>query len=51
MYLCSMKKLTMLEMGRIDAATFKASNKMPLVIVLDNVRSLNNIGSVFRTIV
>ena len=39
----------MLEMGRIDAATFKASNKMPLVIVLDNVRSLNNIGSVFRT--
>ena len=49
MYLCSMKKLTMLEMGRIDAATFKASNKMPLVIVLDNVRSLNNIGSVFRT--
>ena len=49
LYLCSMKKLTMLEMGRIDAATFKASNKMPLVIVLDNVRSLNNIGSVFRT--
>ena len=44
-----MKKLTMLEMGRIDAATFKASHKMPLVIVLDNVRSLNNIGSVFRT--
>lgn len=49
LYLCSMKKLTMLEMGRIDAATFKASEKMPLVIVLDNVRSLNNIGSVFRT--
>ena len=49
LYLCGMKKLTMLEMGRIDAATFKASNKMPLVIVLDNVRSLNNIGSVFRT--
>ena len=49
LYLCSMKKLTMLEMGRIDAATFKASHKMPLVIVLDNVRSLNNIGSVFRT--
>lgn len=39
----------MLEMGRIDAATFKAADKMPLVIVLDNVRSLNNIGSVFRT--
>lgn len=49
MYLCGMKKLTMLEMGRIDAAAFKAADKMPLVIVLDNVRSLNNIGSVFRT--
>ena len=49
MYLCSMKKLTMLEMGRIDTSTFKAASKMPLVIVLDNVRSLNNIGSVFRT--
>ena len=45
----SMKKLTILEMGRIDSATFKVSTKMPLVIVLDNVRSLNNIGSVFRT--
>lgn len=44
-----MKKLTMLEMGRLDAASFKAVDKMPLVIVLDNVRSLNNIGSVFRT--
>lgn len=44
-----MKKLTMLEMGRIDTATFKKADKMPLVIVLDNVRSLNNIGSVFRT--
>lgn len=36
-------------MGRIDAATFKAADKMPLIIILDNVRSLNNIGSVFRT--
>ena len=54
LYLCTlkqgnMKKLTMLEMGRIDAATFKAASKMPLIIILDNVRSLNNIGSVFRT--
>lgn len=39
----------MLEMGRIDAAEFKAAQKMPLIIILDNVRSLNNIGSVFRT--
>jgi tRNA G18 (ribose-2'-O)-methylase SpoU len=36
-------------MGRIDAEQFKAADKMPLVVVLDNVRSLNNIGSVFRT--
>lgn len=44
-----MKKLTMLEMGRMSAAEFKVAEKMPLVIVLDNIRSLNNIGSVFRT--
>lgn len=44
-----MKKLSILEMGRIDAETFRSVDKMPLVIVLDNVRSLNNIGSVFRT--
>ncbi len=39
----------MLEMGRINAEEFKAADKMPLIIILDNVRSLNNIGSVFRT--
>lgn len=39
----------MLEMGRISTEQFKKVEKMPLVIVLDNVRSLNNIGSVFRT--
>lgn len=44
-----MKKLTMLEMGRINAEQFKAADKMPLIIILDNIRSLNNIGSVFRT--
>lgn len=44
-----MKKLTILEMGRINATEFKAAEKMPLIIVLDNVRSLLNIGSVFRT--
>ncbi|MDO4497626.1 MAG: RNA methyltransferase [Bacteroidales bacterium] len=44
-----MKKLTMLEMGRMTTSEFKESEKMPLVIVLDNIRSLNNIGSVFRT--
>ena len=39
----------MLEMGRINAEEFKSAKKMPLIIILDNVRSLNNIGSVFRT--
>lgn len=36
-------------MGRIDGAAFRAAPKLPLVIVLDNVRSLHNVGSVFRT--
>lgn len=36
-------------MGRINTEQFKAADKMPLIILLDNVRSLNNIGSVFRT--
>jgi len=39
----------MLEMGRISTEEFKQADKMPLIIVLDNIRSLNNIGSVFRT--
>ena len=39
----------MLEMDRISAQQFKEAQKMPLVIILDNIRSLNNIGSVFRT--
>lgn len=36
-------------MGRPDVQTFRESRKMPLTVVLDNVRSLNNIGAVFRT--
>ena len=36
-------------MGRMDVDSFKASEKLPLVVVLDNVRSLHNVGSVFRT--
>ena len=37
------------ELGRISVEEFKESDKIPLVVVLDNIRSLNNIGSVFRT--
>ena len=44
-----MKKLTTEEMGRLSVEEFRASEKLPLTVVLDNVRSLNNIGSVFRT--
>lgn len=44
-----MRKLKVTEMNRISTEEFKETNKMPLVIVLDNVRSLNNIGSVFRS--
>jgi tRNA G18 (ribose-2'-O)-methylase SpoU len=44
-----MRKLSNAELNRIDAGRFKKSEKLPVVIVLDNIRSLNNIGSVFRT--
>ena len=44
-----MKKLTTEEMHRMTVAEFHASEKLPLTVVLDNVRSLNNIGSIFRT--
>ena len=44
-----MKKKTMLELHRISCEEFKKTCKIPLVVVLDDVRSLNNVGSVFRT--
>jgi len=44
-----MRKLKNDELGRISPDEFKKSSKSPIVIILDNVRSLNNIGSVFRT--
>lgn len=43
------KKLQNEELNRITTEEFKQTNKTPLIIVLDNIRSLNNIGSVFRT--
>lgn len=42
-------KLTTEEMHRLTVEEFRESEKLPLTVVLDNVRSLNNIGSVFRT--
>jgi len=44
-----MRKLKNNELGRISVETFKETPKTPLIVVLDNIRSLNNIGSVFRT--
>ena len=43
------KKLKLEELGRIDVETFKNTAKIPLVIVLDNVRSMHNVGAIFRT--
>ena len=44
-----MRKLRITEMNRLSVDEFKESHKLPLVVVLDNVRSLYNVGSVFRT--
>ena len=43
------RKKLVTEMGRIDRNAFALAEKLPLVVVLDNVRSLHNVGSVFRT--
>lgn len=44
-----MRKLKTEELGRVDIEEFKKQVKLPLAIVLDNVRSMHNIGSIFRT--
>ena len=44
-----MKKLRTIEMQRLSVDEFKQANKLPLVVVLDDVRSMHNVGSVFRT--
>ena len=43
------RKLENSELDRLDVEGFKEAKKSPIIIILDNVRSLNNIGSVFRT--
>ena len=43
------RKLKVEELNRISIEEFQEAKKIPLIVVLDNVRSLNNIGSVFRT--
>lgn len=44
-----MRKLKITELNRLSPEAFKESRKIPLIVVLDHVRSLNNVGSVFRT--
>ena len=44
-----MRKLSVLEMNRLSVEEFHKAEKMPLIVVLDDVRSLYNVGSVFRT--
>ena len=45
----SKQKLTVLEMNRLTVEEFHEAEKLPLIVVLDDVRSLYNVGSVFRT--
>ncbi|MEC3905745.1 RNA methyltransferase [Tamlana sp. 2201CG12-4] len=44
-----MRKLKNSELNRLSVDAFRTAKKTPLIIILDNIRSLNNIGSVFRT--
>jgi 23S rRNA (guanosine2251-2'-O)-methyltransferase len=44
-----MKKLKLDELNRVNIEEFKEQEKLPVVVLLDNVRSMHNVGSVFRT--
>src|SRR5215218_487211 len=44
-----MRKLKMEELNRVSVEEFKEQEKLPVVLILDNVRSLHNVGSAFRT--
>ncbi|RZM25050.1 MAG: TrmH family RNA methyltransferase [Pedobacter sp.] len=44
-----MAKLTLKDLNRVSIDEFKLQGKLPVVVVLDNVRSMHNVGSVFRT--
>ncbi len=43
------QKLRLEELNRIDVETFKTVEKIPLIVVLDNIRSMHNVGATFRT--
>jgi tRNA G18 (ribose-2'-O)-methylase SpoU len=44
-----MRKLEMQELNRKTVQEFKAAEKIPIIILLDNIRSMHNVGSIFRT--
>lgn len=44
-----MRKLKLDELNRASVSEFKRQEKLPIVVVLDNVRSMHNVGSIFRT--
>lgn len=44
-----MRKLKVTELNRLSPESFRKSKKIPLIVVLDHIRSLNNVGSIFRT--
>lgn len=48
-YKKNMRKLKITELNRLSPEEFKNSDKNPLIVILDNIRSLHNVGSVFRT--
>ena len=48
-YICVMRKLKNEELKRLTKEEFKSSAKLPLIVILDDVRSMHNVGSVFRT--
>jgi 23S rRNA (guanosine2251-2'-O)-methyltransferase len=49
LYLCAMRKLSMAELGRKTVEEFRLAEKIPVIVVLENIRSAYNVGSVFRT--
>jgi 23S rRNA (guanosine2251-2'-O)-methyltransferase len=48
-YICAMRKLSMAELGRKSIDEFRGSAKFSIIVVLENIRSAYNVGSVFRT--
>ena len=47
--ICRMRKLSMNELNRKSVEDFRKSEKVPVIVILDNIRSMHNVGSVFRT--